>query len=264
MSGKLDNLSATKQKTVLLRSVKRAIGRFHLLDDGDRVLIALSGGRDSLVLLDILSDRSAWWSRTVEFIAIYVDSGFGTDTDKTKLDGMRDFAAVRGIELHIAEHHEIASISFGEDRPQNPCFICSRLRRKALLENAERLGANKIALGHHREDVLETFLINAFFGRQIAAIRPNQPLFDGKFRLIRPLFLAQESQVKAYASVFAFPDLSSKCPMDGNTKRQYVKELLRRLESENPGLQRDLFRALFHPKPDYLLGDYAKGKKRVD
>ncbi len=255
-------LSANKRKGVLLRSVKKAVGMFGLFEDGDRILVAVSGGRDSLVLLDLLADRSPWWARTVEFVAVYVDAGFGeNESNHAKL---RDFAASHGLPLHILDHREIAGMAIGDDRPQNPCFICSRLRRKALIEAAENLGANKIALGHHREDVLETFLLNAFFGRQIAAMRPNQSLFRGRFHLVRPLFLARESQVKGYASAFAFPDLSVKCPIEGSTKRQWVKELLRRLEAENPGLKRNLFRALFHPKPEYLLGDYAGGNRHID
>jgi len=258
--GGLHSLSANKRKGVLLRSVKKAVGMFDLLDDGDRVIIAVSGGADSLVLLDILSEKSPWWARTVEFLPVFVDSGFGDDSEN--LDKLREFAEKRNMNLHIAVRREIAKMAIGDDRPQNPCFICSRLRRKALIETAVEFGANKIALGHHREDVLETFLLNAFFGRQIAAIRPNQSLFEGRFHLIRPLFLARESQIKGYAGAFAFPDLSSKCPLDGKTKRDYVKKLLNKLESENRGLKRDLFRALFHPKVDYLLGDYANRKKQ--
>jgi len=257
-----DKLSANKRKSVLLRSVKKAVGMFGLFEDGDRVIIAVSGGKDSLVLMDILAERSPWWARTVEFVPVFVDLGFAEEADD--FGDLREFASARGMELKIAHRKEIARISIGNDRPQNPCFICSRMRRKALIETAEELGANKIALGHHRDDVLETFLINAFFGRQIAAILPNQSLFEGRFRLIRPLFLAREGQIKSYADAFAFPDLSRKCPLDGETKRDYVKRLLKTLERENPGLKRDLFRALFHPKPEYLLGQYTKTARAND
>ncbi|MCK5833740.1 tRNA 2-thiocytidine(32) synthetase TtcA [bacterium] len=256
MNSGFRNLSANKRKSVLLRSVKKAVGMFHLFEDGDRVLIAVSGGKDSLVLLDIFREKSPWWARTVEFIPVFIDSGFSEKNDEF-LD-LKEFSLMRGMELYVVECKTIAKISFGNDRPQNPCFICSRLRRKALIETADKLGANKIALGHHRDDVLATFLINAFYGRQIAAIRPNQSLFSGKFHLIRPLFLARETQIRAYADAFSFPDLSRKCSLDGNTKRDYIKKLLDELECDNPGLKRDLFRALFHPKTEYLLGDYAK------
>ncbi len=258
MKSCFDTLSAGKRRSVLLRSVKKSVGMFDLLADGDRVLVAVSGGRDSLVLVDILAEKSPWWARTVEFIPVFIDSGFAPEGDD--FSDLSDFIESRGFKLHIAHRREISEMYIGEDRPQNPCFICSRLRKKALIETAEELGANKIALGHHREDVLETFLLNAFFGRQIAAIRPNQGLFEGKYRLVRPLFLARQSQVRAYADAFAFPDLSRRCPIDGTTKREYIKNLLSDLERQNPGLKRDLFRALFHPKPDYLLGEWAKHK----
>jgi len=248
-------LSPSKRKMTLLRAVKRAVGKFELLEKGDRVIIAVSGGIDSMSLLDILTIKSAWWARFVEFIPVHVVAGFPHETED--LDSMRDFTADRGFELVVLNRPEIAEIALGDKRPQNPCFTCSRMRRKALFEIADERGANKVALGHHREDVLHTLLINLFWGREIATMMPDQPLFGGRFHLIRPFYLTRQGQINQFAAVHNIPNLSATCPIDGNTRRDYVRNLLETLESQNPGTKSNMFRALFHPKPDYLLGRFA-------
>jgi len=253
------HLSMSKRRKVLLRLVKKAVKMFNLFEKNDRVIIAISGGIDSLAMFDILTDKSAWWSRLLEFIPVHIDTGFPREDNSLEILG--DYIEKNGYELRIVDKREIARTALGDGKPQNPCFICSRMRRKALLEIAEEVGANKIAMAHHREDVLETLLINLFWGREIAAFMPNQPLFSGKYHIIRPMFLVKESQLKGYAKLRVIPDLSAKCPVAGNTKREYIKELLNRLERENSGLKRNMFRALFHPKTEYLLGEYTKTPK---
>jgi len=249
-------LSLRKRREVLLRHIRKAAGRFGLISPGDHILLGVSGGKDSLVMLDLMSDKSVWWAREVKFTAAYIYAGF--EQSEEKKNAIREFAQKRGVDLILEDKPEIARISFSENRPQNPCFICSRMRRKSLVEIADRIGANKIALGHHLEDALQTFLINVFFGRQIAGMMPNQELFKGRFHIIRPLFLIREAQISNFSRMSVFPDLSAKCPMSGQTKREYVKDLLNRLEHEHPGLKRNMFRSLFHVKPDYLLGKYKK------
>ena len=256
MARNFPRLSANKRRKVLLRQVKKSVGMFELFEKGDRIIIGVSGGCDSLIMTEILADKSSWWSGSVEFFPAHIDPGFSVD--EKRISALSKRIGNLGYDLEIVRAHNIARTALGEDKPQNPCFICSRMRRKALLETAEKLKANKVALGHHREDVLETFLINLFWGREIAAMNPNQELFKGKYHIVRPIFLARESQIKKYAEIISLPDYSPDCPVAGKTKRDYVKKLLTRLERENPGLKRNMFRALFHPKPDYLLERYRK------
>ena len=241
----------------MLRSVKRAVGRFDLFSDNDHAIVAISGGIDSLTLFDLITEKNCWWSRSVKFTPVHIDAGFPRENEG--LEAMREFVTNREHDLIVVERPEIAELAMRKDRPQNPCFICSRLRRKALIETADKIGANKIALGHHREDVLQTVLINLFWGRQISGIMPNQPLFQGRFHLIRPLFFVREGQIKESAKANNIHDLSASCPVDGGTKRDYVRGLLDRLERENPGLKSNMFRALFHVKHDYLLDRYKMG-----
>jgi len=255
------DLSVSKKRTILLRKIKKAVRMFHLFDEDDKVLLGISGGKDSLTMLDLITDKSVWWAGKVNFFPVHIETGFSGE--EGRLDRIRDFSKERGLDLAIIERKEIAKTAFGENRPQNPCFICSRIRRKALIETANEFGANKIALAHHLEDVLETFLLNLFWGREISTMMPDQPLFKGKFRIIRPLFLVPEKEIIRYSSMFVFPDLSAKCPEFNKTKRQYVKRLLEKLEEDSPGLKSGMFRSLFHLKPEYLLERYRKSYGKV-
>ena len=248
-------LSANKRKSVLLRWVRKAVGKFGMLEEWDHVILAVSGGIDSLTMLDLMTERSPWWANHIEVTAANVDAGF--EHSGENIEALRKFCDRREMDLRIIERPEISRIALGEDRPQNPCFICSRMRRKALLELADEIGANKIALAHHREDVLETFLINIFFGRQIGTMMPNQELFSGKFHLIRPLYLIEERKIKLYAKVMAFQDLSADCPVESTSRRIYVRRLLERIEKDIPGTKNNLFRAMFHTNVDYLLDRYS-------
>jgi tRNA 2-thiocytidine biosynthesis protein TtcA len=258
MSELFTTLSASKRRTVMLREMKRTIAKFGLLESGDHVIIAVSGGIDSLTMLDLLADKSPWWAREVRFTPVHIVAGFPQQEEK--LENLAEFSRERGMELIVVHHPEIATIAMSGERPQNPCFVCSRLRRKAILETAEKIDANKIAFGHHREDVLQTFLINIFWGREISTMMPIQPLFGGRFRIIRPMFMINESKVRNYALSHEIIELSAQCPMEGKTKRDYVSDLLNKLEKDHKGTKSNLFRSLFHVKPDYLLGNYTFGK----
>lgn len=259
MSDIFRKLTPSKRKKVLLREIKRGVGKFGLFKEGDRVLIGVSGGIDSLSMLHLLADKSSWWSRFVDFIPVHIFSGFSHEEEK--LENIIKFTEKLGMKLEIIRRPEIAETALGDKRPQNPCFICSRMRRKALVETASEMGANKIALGHHREDVIGTLLINIFWGREISTMMPDQPLFDGKFRIIRPMFMINRTRISNFARSHRIFDQSADCPIEGETKRDYVSRLLDRLERENPGIKSNIFRSMFHPKPDYLLGRYVCGGK---
>jgi len=256
MNSQFNRLSVNKRKTVLLRGIKKAVHMFDLIEKGDHILLAISGGKDSLVMLEMLADNSPWWVPHIKLDAAHVALGFPGEDER--IERILEFSKQRGFDINIVKRPEISEIAFGDNTKQNPCFICSRMRRKALLETVEKIGANKIALGHHREDVLETFLINIFFGREIAAMKPNQELFGGKYHLIRPMYLLRESQIRSLSIELNYPEITQNCPVAGATKREYIKKLINQLERENPGLKANLFRSLFHPKTDYLLGMYRK------
>jgi tRNA 2-thiocytidine biosynthesis protein TtcA len=135
---------------------------------------------------------------------------------------------------------------------KNPCFLCSRLRRKRIFEIAAAEGCNKIAFAHHRDDIIETLLINMFYGREISTMMPNQKIFRGKLHIIRPLAYLQEELVKKYRRERDLPLMKNICPSSETSRRIYVKNLLSVLEKENKNIRENIFKAMSHVKPEYL------------
>ncbi len=250
-----DMLSTNKLKKVLLRRVAKTAAAFDMFPDEGSVVVGFSGGADSATLVDILHELAKRWRKKVRFVPAMVDAGF-FEIPQERINALEDFCRKRGMELSVIRCHEISERTRSERNPFPPCFTCSRMRRKALLEFANSIGAQTIALGHHQDDLLETFFLNILLSRRISAILPNQPLFGGLFRIVRPMILVEEKYIKRYALLRAFPTIEKNCPFAGNTEREWIKGLLRRIESERPGTRKNILRSLFHPKPEYLWGRY--------
>jgi tRNA 2-thiocytidine biosynthesis protein TtcA len=159
---------------------------------------------------------------------------------------------------YIMEKTDIGTLSHSDFNKKNPCFLCSRLRRKRIFEIADVEGCNKIAFAHHRDDIIETLLINLFYGREISTMMPNQQIFGGKLHIIRPLAYLREELVKKYSKERNFPVLKNDCPSSTNSRRLYVKNLLNELEKENKDIRDNIFKALSHVKPDYLMSKPIK------
>ncbi|MFP4459406.1 MAG: ATP-binding protein [Candidatus Zixiibacteriota bacterium] len=250
-----DNFSTKKLITISLRKLRHAVHYFGLLEDGDRVVIALSGGLDSTMLFYLLTHpKNNWMLRDIKFYPLHIDSGFRMD--EHVWSRIAELCRRRNTELLI-EKRDIESKAFADDAPFNPCFICSRMRRKAIFETAELLGANKVALGHHRDDVIETFFLNICFSREMAAIIPKQELFQGKYHLIRPFFLTDKTILETLSKRLAFPEAPKSCPMDGKSRREMIREYLKMLYTEDKNIKKNIFRSLFKPKHDYLLEKYS-------
>ncbi len=226
-----------------------------MFPDEGIVIVGFSGGADSMALLDILHLMSRRWRKTIQFVPVYVDAGF-FKIPKQKIDALREFCKERDCKLKVIKQHSISRIVESSENPFPPCFTCSRMRRKVLLETANSLGANLVALGHHKDDLIETFFLNILFSRRISAILPKQPLFKGLFHLIRPFILIDEDYIKRYAKLRAFPVIEKNCPFAENTERKWVKKTIARMETERPGIKKNIVRSLFHPKPEYLWGEY--------
>lgn len=250
-------LSASKLRDVLSRYCARAVGTFDMFSPGDKVIIGLSGGADSLVLVDIINRLVERWRRMreISFTAVMIDPGFSTISPE-KICGINDFCESRGMKFLLVEKHQISQTVQNPSHPFPPCFTCSRMRRKSLLETARDLGATKVALAHHRDDLLETFFLNIFFSRQISSFVPKQELFKGMFYIVRPLVLVDERKIKEYARLRSFPVIEKICPYAGNTKRLFVKRVIENLEKEQPGIKDSIFRSLFRVRRDYLWEEY--------
>ncbi len=236
----------------LRKRLEQAILKHGMLGEGDRVLVGVSGGADSLTLIKLLTGPLIFVPKPEFIVAVYVDMGFeGPDGDQPKQ--LEKYFREEGYTYHI-ERTNIGPLAHSDyNRKASPCFLCSRLRRKRFFELARDYRCNKLALAHNKDDVIETFLLNIFFGREISTMIPYQTYFNGEFNLIRPLAYIEESLLKRFAREAELPILENPCPTAKNTKRKYVKDLIKKLEGEHRGLKENIFKAMKHVKPDYLL-----------
>ena len=229
--------------------MEKAILDYGMITEGDRVLIGVSGGADSYALLDLL-DSPMIFVPKFSLIAVNIDMGF--DPGFVAYHEMEKYFVENRYD-YVMEKSDIGVLSHTEFNRKNPCFLCSRLRRKRIFEIADAKGCNKIAFAHHRDDIIETLLINLFYGREISTMVPNQSIFGGKLHIIRPLAYLREELVKKYSKERQFPVVKNACPSSENSKRIFVKKLLNQLEVDNPDIRHNIYTAMSHVKPDYLM-----------
>jgi tRNA 2-thiocytidine biosynthesis protein TtcA len=236
----------------LRKRLEQTILKHGMLGEGDRVLVAVSGGADSLTLIKLLAGPLLFVPRPEYIIAVHVDLGFeGGDGDHSQR--VESYFRQEGYNYRI-EKTNIGLLAHSPyNRKASPCFLCSRLRRRRLFELARDYRCNKLALAHNKDDVIETFILNIFFAREISTMLPSQTYFKGEFNLIRPLAYIEESLLKRFAKEAQLPVLENRCPTAENSKRKYIKDILNKLEIEHRGLKENIFKSMKHVKPDYLL-----------
>ena len=243
----------TKKDTRLFRHMKKwlekAVIDYGMIERGDKLLVGLSGGADSYALLDLL-DSPMVFVPEFSFIAVNIDMGF--DESYKAYNSLDKYLSENNYR-YVLEKTDIGLLAHSDFNKKNPCFLCSRLRRKRIFEIAAEHGCNKIAFAHHRDDVIETLLINIFFGREISTMVPSQSIFSGKMHIIRPLIYLREELVKKYCWERQFPFVANECPTSKNSKRIYVKKFLDDLSKDNKKIRDNIFQAMSHVKPDYLL-----------
>ena len=233
----------------LLSYVRRAVDDYQMIEEGDRIAVGVSGGKDSLTLLLALSELSKFYPKRFEVVATTIDMG---------LVGM-DFSPVTSIcEAHGISYmivkSEIAKIIFDIRKETNPCSLCARMRRDALHDAAKAARCNKVPLGHHADHVIETFMLNLFFEGRIGTFSPVTHLSRKELTLIRPLLYAREKDVVSFTRQAQLPVVVSTCPEDHATERENMKQLLRELDARHRGLRHRIFGAIcrgeidgFHP-----------------
>lgn len=232
----------------LKREIGRAISRYDMLQDGDRVAVGLSGGKDSLTLLWFLHERLARIPIGYELVAIFLDPGFEGGFSAA----LEAFCGHNGYDLRV-EHTDFGVRAHGPANRENPCFLCSRLRRRRLFEMAEELNCNKVALGHNKDDFIETLFMNMCYAGELSTMLPYQTFFEDKFKLIRPLVYAPADVIRRFAAERRFPDFVNPCPSARASKRSEIRDLLAGLYRGNRKIRGNLFRALHNVKRDYLL-----------
>ena len=230
------------------RLMGRAIHKYSMTEEGDHILVSVSGGKDSMSLLWLLRERLKRLPIKYRITAVHVDPGFGGDNAEQ-------------MKAYFEEHgfcYRILTGAFGPkahspENLENPCFLCSRMRRKHVFELAGELECNKIALGHHKDDMIETLFINMFYGGSVSTMLPVQNFFKGAVRVIRPLFMTDEHIIRRYAREMEFPIVNTGCPTSGRSKREEVKGMLNALYKTNRKIKGNIFHALQNVKKEYLL-----------
>ncbi|MCA9400674.1 MAG: tRNA 2-thiocytidine(32) synthetase TtcA [Candidatus Omnitrophica bacterium] len=242
-----------------LVSVSKLVGKalydFAMVQEGDKIAVAVSGGKDSISLLHVLRHRQKIIPINFTFTAVHIDFEFA-DFDPAKL-----------IQYFKDYHFPFIVEKVGGLKNENyqdiDCFRWSRHRRKALFQLADRMGFTKIAFGHHLDDIVETIVINQFYRGEIGAMKPKQELFDGKVTIIRPLAYVREEQMRALAQSLKIETIGgqSKCANDDTSHRMIVKQMLQNAEQYNPAVVKNIFNSLQNIKEEYLIVPERNAKK---
>lgn len=219
--------------------VRKAVDDYHMIQDGDKVAIGISGGKDSLTLLYALSSLRHYYPKKFELVAVTVDLGF----DNLNLEKIEKLCEELNVPYHIVKT-DIGKIIFEDRKETNPCALCAKMRKGALNEAMKTLGCNKIAYAHHMDDVVETMMMSLIFEGRFHTFAPVTYLDRMQLTVIRPLMYMSEADVIGFINKYNVPVVKSPCPADGHTKREYIKQLLQTLNKENPGVKNRMFTAI--------------------
>ncbi len=229
-----------KELQKLLSKIRQATEHYEMISKGDKIAVGVSGGKDSAALLYSLAKLRDFYPAHFDVCAISVDMGFDSDD---LYDSTLRMSESLGIEHHLVKT-QIADIVFNERKEKNPCALCSKLRRGALVGEAVSMGANKLALGHHLDDVVETFMMSLMHEGRIGCFCPVTVYDDKQISVIRPLIYAKESEVAAVARAADLPTIVNPCPEDGESQRAEMKEFLKSFDRSHRGLYKRVLGAL--------------------
>ncbi|MES2117444.1 MAG: tRNA 2-thiocytidine(32) synthetase TtcA [Pseudomonadota bacterium] len=234
----------------LCRLVGQAIGDFNMIEDGDKVMVCLSGGKDSYALLDILMTLRERAPIHFDIVAVNLDQ----KQPNFPADILPAYLTELGVAFHIENQDTYSIVKRVIPEGKTTCSLCSRLRRGILYRVADELGANKIALGHHRDDILETFFLNMFFGGKLKGMPAKLVSDDGKHMVIRPMAYVKEEDTARYAEVKGFPIIPCDlCGSQENLQRKQIKNLMREWDKKHPGRVENIFSALSTVVPSHLM-----------
>lgn len=218
-----------------------AMEKYDMVSGGDKIAVGVSGGKDSVTLLTAMSEIRRYYPQKYELAAITLDPCF--NNEYADYSGIEKLCQRLGVEYHI-KRTQLYKIIFEDRKEKNPCSLCARMRRGILHDTAKEYGCNKIALGHHLDDAAQTMLMNLFNGARIACFSPVSYLSNKDLYMIRPMIFAYEKDVARVSEKLGLPVVKSKCPADGETEREHMKNLIFSLERDYPGLRDKIISAM--------------------
>ena len=223
----------------LLSYTRQAVDEYDMIQEGDKIAVGISGGKDSLTLLYALSGLLKFYPKAFELVAITVDLGY----PNFDLTGIRQLCNDLQVEYHIIST-KIGEMVTSDQLEGSACSLCARLRKGALNDAAKKFGCNKVAYGHHMDDVIETMMLALIYEGRFCSFWPVTFLDKSQLTVIRPMIYVPEAEVKGFENKMHLPITKNPCPIDGSTKREYIKSLIKQLNTENPGVKKRLFHAI--------------------
>lgn len=229
--------------------IRKAIQQYDMIEENDRIAVGLSGGKDSLTLLKNLKELQRYYPKKYELCAISIDM-YNGKTDYTKI---KEFCNQLDVELKIVPT-QLYELLFEVRKEQNPCSLCAKIRRGTLVNVAKENGFNKVALGHHANDLIETFFLSMFFEGRLSTFAPVTYLSKSQITTIRPMIFVWEKDVISYSK--DLPVLYNPCPADKHTQRESIKQMLQEMEKQIPKLDKNLLNAIISPERYHLFNDF--------
>lgn len=232
----------------ILSKVRRAVDEYHMIEDGDRIAVGVSGGKDSLTLLVALAELRRFYPKKFEVVGVSLDMGY----PDVSFAGVEELCQKLNVK-YVVEKTDIAEIIFDVRKEKNPCSLCAKMRRGGVNSLAVELGCNKVALGHHNDDVLETFFLSLFYEGRLNCFSPVTYLSRKDIYVIRPMIYLPEGEIKGFAKEENLPIVHNPCPMDGYSKRQDIKEYIAEHNREDKFFKTKIMHAIQTGLPAWII-----------
>lgn len=237
----------------MLSYLRKGITKYNMIKDGDKIAVGVSGGKDSVTLLKLLAEYKKFSPEKFDLVAVTVDLGFShSNADFSPIEKLCKELDVE----YVVEKTDIGKVVFEVRKETNPCSLCSKMRKGALHGVAKRLGCNKVALGHHADDLIDTLLLSLFHEGRLSTFAPKSHLDKIGLVLIRPMIMIKESDVYLYSKTL--PIVDSCCPANKITRREFVKDIIENVRKEIPNVREMMFTAIIHPERYNLFDKYEK------
>ena len=240
----------------MLSPFRKAIDLYGMIREGDRIAVGVSGGKDSVTLLTLLSALKKFYPKSFEITAIFIDMGLGAN--EAEIKALADYSESLSVPF-IREKTDIGEIIFSVRKEKNPCSLCSKMRRGALNTVAKEKGCNKLALGHHADDLLETFFLSMIYEGRFSTFEPITFLDRTEITVIRPMIYIDERDITAYSK--DLPIVFNPCPADKHTQREYAKDLIKSIKKDVPFARDRMLSAIYNPDRNHLFDDAIKKLK---